>query len=338
MKNLKRIRAQLVEPSQGLVEDFKRLDGDILILGVGGKMGTDLALLARETIERSGMPRRVIGVSRFSSDDIRQGLEKQGIETIAIDLSDEGQLASLPDVKNVIYMAGKKFGTTGEEHTTWGMNTYIPGRVADKYRESNIVAFSTGNVYPLSFVGGGGSSEEDRPDPVGEYAQSCLGRERVFEYFSHKYNIPMVFFRLNYANDLRYGVLYEVAKAVKEGKAIDLSTGYVNIIWQKDANEYALRSLNHCSCPPNIINAAGPETVSVRWLAHRFGEGFGKDPIFVNQEEDTALLSNGSKGHKLFGYPQVTLRDMIEWQIEWINSGGEVLDKPTHFQERGGKY
>lgn len=336
--DLEKIRAKLTEPSQELVEDFKRLDGDILILGMGGKMGTDLGLLAKNAIDRSGIPRRVIGVSRFSDREIRQGLENQGIETISCDLEDEEQLAGLPQVKNVIYMVGKKFGTTGDEHTTWGINTYIPGRVANKYKNSRIVAFSTGNVYPLTWIGGGGSSEEDNPDPVGEYAQSCLGRERIFEYFARKNGTPMVFLRLNYANDLRYGVLYEVARSVREGRPIDLSTGHVNLIWQGDANEHALRALHCCSCPPNIINIAGPETISIRWLANTFGKEFGKEPVFINEERDTALLSNGSKGHKIFGYPKVTLREMIKWQVEWLNSGGEVLDKPTHYQERGGKF
>ncbi|HZJ57529.1 MAG TPA: NAD-dependent epimerase/dehydratase family protein [Clostridia bacterium] len=335
---LERFGNKLTEPSQGLIEDFNRIDGDILILGMGGKMGSDLGLLAKRAIDESGGSRRVIGVSRFSDGKIREGLKSQGIETISCDLEDERQLAGLPQVKNVIYMVGKKFGTTGDEHTTWGINTYLPGGVAEKYKDSKIVVFSTGNVYPLTRVGSGGSCEEDDPDPVGEYAQSCLGRERIFEYFARRNGTQMAFLRLNYANDLRYGVLYEIAKSVREGRAIDLSTGHVNLIWQGDANEYALRAFNHCTCPPNIINAAGPEIVSIRWLATLFGKGFEKEPIFINKEGDTALLSNGSKGHRLFGYPRVTLRDMVEWQIEWLNVGGEVLDKPTHYQERGGNF
>jgi len=269
---------------------------------------------------------------------LKQELEDCGIETIACDLLDDGQLNELPDVKNVIYMAGKKFGTMGSEYLTWAMNAYLPGRVAEKFKNSRMVVFSTGNVYPLTPVKNGGASEENSTGPVGEYAQSCLGRERVFEYFSRKYEIPMTFFRLNYANDLRYGVLYEVASAVMEERPIDLSMGHVNIIWQGDANEYALRSLSVTECPPCILNITGPETVSIRWLAERFGEGFGKKPVFINEEEDTALLSNASKAHKLFGYPRVTLRQMIEWQIEWLKMGGEVINKPTHFQERRGEY
>jgi len=338
MIGLERIKASLIEPSQSLVEQFKRLDGDIIILGIGGKMGPDLARMAKEAIDRAGVKKKVIGVSRFSSGDLRQKLESFGIETIACDLLDDGQLNSLPDVKNVIFLAGKKFGTKGNEYYTWAMNSYLPGRVAEKFKNSRMVIFSTGNVYPLVSVKSGGASEENPTGPVGEYAQSCLGRERVFEYFSRKYNIPMTFFRLNYANDLRYGVLYEVASAVQEGRPIDLRMGHVNLIWQGDANEYALRALSITKSPPCIINVTGPETVSIRWLAERFGEGFGKKPIFVNEEEDTALLSNAGKAHQLFGYPKVSLCQMIDWQIEWLKSGGEVLNKPTHFQEREGEY
>jgi len=338
MENLDRIRNYLVEPSDALVEKFKDLDGDILILGIGGKMGPDMAKMAKNAIDRAGIKKKVIGVSRFSSGNLRQELEDYGIETIACDLLEEKELNSLPDVKNIIYMAGKKFGTVGSEYLTWAMNAYLPGRVAEKFKNSRIVVFSTGNVYPLTPVKKGGASEEDPTGPVGEYAQSCLGRERVFEYFSRKYKIPMTFFRLNYANDLRYGVLYEIAKAVMEERPIDLSMGHVNIIWQGDANEYALQSLSVAECPPCILNVTGPETVSIRWLAERLGEGFGKKPVFINQEEDTALLSNASKSHKLFGYPKVPLRQMIEWQIEWLKAGGEVIDKPTHFQERRGEF
>lgn len=338
MKSLEEIKNYLVEPSNELVEKIKNLDGDILILGIGGKMGPDIAKMAKNAIDRAGIKKKVIGVSRFSSGNLQQELEDFGIETIACDLLEDEQLINLPDAKNVIYMAGRKFGTSGSEHLTWAMNAYLPGRVAEKYKNSRIVVFSTGNVYPLTPVKRGGASEEHPTGPVGEYAQSCLGRERVFEYFSRKYEIPMTFFRLNYANDLRYGVLYEIASAVMEERPIDLSMGHVNIIWQGDANEYALRSLGIADCPPCILNVTGPEIVSVRWLAERFGEGFGKKPIFINEEEDTALLSNASKSHKLFGYPRVSLRQMIEWQIEWLKAGGEVIDKPTHFQERRGEF
>lgn len=338
MNDLKKIRDSLVNPSPELIDDFKKLDGDIMILGVGGKMGSDLAILAKNAMNQANIGYKVIGVSRFSSGNMQQDLESHGIETIAADLLDDKQLDSLPNVKNIIYMVGRKFGTMENEHLTWAMNTYLPGKVAEKFKDSKIVVFSTGNVYAQNSIKDGGASEDDPMDPIGEYAQSCLGRERVFEYISHKYKIPMLFFRLNYANDLRYGVLYEVAKAVKSGQAIDLTTGHVNIIWQRDANEYALRSLSICEYPPNILNITGPETVSVRWLAESFGKLFEVDPIFINTEGETALLNNAAKSHKLFGYPKVSLGKMIEWQAEWLNQGGEVLDKPTHFQEKKGEY
>ncbi|MBA4496094.1 NAD-dependent epimerase/dehydratase family protein [Paenactinomyces guangxiensis] len=338
MNSVQELENKLAEPSVGLVKTLADLDGDILILGVGGKMGPSLARLAKNALNEAGVQKKVIGVSRFSSGNLRQILESDGIETIAADLLNEEQLESLPDVKNVIYMAGNKFGTTGREYFSWAMNAYLPGRVAEKYRHSRMVSFSTGNVYPLTPVAMQGTSEDHPTGPVGEYAQSCLGRERVFEYFSRKYGIPMVQFRLNYAIDLRYGVLLEVARSVFEKKPIDLRMGHVNVIWQGDANEYALRSLSICDSPPRILNVTGPETVSIRWLAKKFGEQFGIEPEFIHSEEKTALLSNASESHRLFGYPRVTLRQMIEWTADWVAAGGETLDKPTHFQERKGAF
>jgi len=280
----------------------------------------------------------VIGVSRFSSGTLRSKLEAAGIETISADLLDDQQLQQLPKAENVIYMAGQKFGTTGREPYTWAMNAYLPGRVAEAFRHSRIVSYSTGNVYPLMPVKGGGATEETPVAPVGEYAQSCLGRERIFSYFSTVYNIPMLHFRLNYAIDMRYGVLLEVASAVRERQPIDLSMGHVNVIWQGDANEMAIRSLALCDTPPRILNVTGPETISVRWLAEQFAKRFGVDPIFVNEEQDTALLSNASEAHRLFGYPRVSLQQMIDWTVEWIEAGGEILNKATRFQERKGEF
>jgi nucleoside-diphosphate-sugar epimerase len=248
------------------------------------------------------------------------------------------ELQQLPEAKNVIYLAGTKFGTTGKESFTWAMNTYLPGRVAEKYRGSSIVVFSTGNVYPLTPVIQGGATEDTFPSPVGEYGQSCLGRERIFEYFSQKYDIPMVIFRLNYAVDMRYGVLLEIAKSVKQGKPIDLKTGHLNCIWQGDANEIALRSLNICSTPPKILNITGPETISVRWIANEFGKKFGITPVFQGTESETSLLSNASKINRLFGYPRVPLGQIIDWLTEWLEAEGATWNKPTHFQEREGKF
>ncbi|GAA0134281.1 NAD(P)-dependent oxidoreductase [Paenibacillus sp. YSY-4.3] len=338
MKTISELESKLSEPSDRLIEDLSKLDGDILILGVGGKMGPSLAKLVKRGIDAAGLRTKVTGVSRFSTGELRTELESAGIETIAADLLDEAALAKLPSARNVIYMAGNKFGTTGREYFTWAMNAYLPGRVAEKFPQSRIVAFSSGNIYPLTDIGSGGASEETPPAPVGEYAQSCLGRERVFEYFSRKNGTPIVNFRLNYAIDLRYGILLEIAKAVKEGKPIDLSMGQVNVIWQGDANEMAIRSLLLCDSPPVTLNITGPETVSVRWMAERFGELLGKSPQFSGTEQPTALLNNASHSHQMFGYPRITLRQMMEWTAGWIEAGGDTLNKPTHFQERAGAF
>lgn len=338
MNELELREQELLAPSEALIADIKAIKGDIILLGVAGKMGPSMARLAKQATELAGVKRRIIGVSRFSDPQAQAALVADGIETVAADLLNEDDLASLPDAPNVIYLAGTKFGTTGNESFTWAMNSYLPGRVAERYRKSRIVAFSTGNVYPFSPVTEGGVSEDQPTGPVGEYGQSCLGRERVFQYFSTKYNIPTLIYRLNYAIDLRYGVLLEIAKAVAEGRAIDLTTGFVNVIWQGDANEIAIRSLLHCDVPAKILNVTGPETVSVKWVAEQFGGLLGKTPKFEGQVQQTALLSNASLAHKIFGYPRVTLRDMIDVTAEWVKQGGKTLNKPTHFQERNGKF
>jgi nucleoside-diphosphate-sugar epimerase len=247
-------------------------------------------------------------------------------------------LQSLPQVENVIYLAGTKFGTKGNESFTWAMNTYLSGRVAEKYKYSRIVVFSTGNVYPFTPVDSGGAIEEKLPEPIGEYAQSCLGRERIFQYFSSKNNTPVLIYRLNYANDVSYGVLVEIATSVKDEKPIDLSMGYVNVIWQGDANEIAIRCLLHCEAPAKILNVTGPETISIRWLAEEFGRMFEKTPKFINEEQPTALLSNAKQAIQIFGEPKVSLKQMIEVIGEWIKQGGKTLNKPTHFQERKGQF
>lgn len=338
MKTLTELDDFMTAPSLELIEDLKLLDGDIIILGVGGKMGPTLAKMTKRAIDQAGLDKKVIGVSRFSSEDLKNELEEFGIETIAVDLLKDEQLQSLPDVKNVIFMAGNKFGTAGNEHFTWAMNAYLPGRIADKFKNSRIVAFSSGNVYPLTNVVNGNCSEDTPASPIGEYAQSCLGRERVLTNFSRTNDTPMLILRLNYAIDLRYGVLLEIAKHVFEGKAIDLTMGSVNVIWQGDANEYAVRSLLYCENPPKILNVTGPETISVRWLAKEFGKRFDKEAEFINEEQSTALLNNSSKAHQLFGYPKVPLQQMIDMTAEWLVNKGETLNKPTHFQERKGEF
>ncbi|WP_408007819.1 NAD-dependent epimerase/dehydratase family protein [Pseudalkalibacillus sp. A8] len=338
METIEQLETVMSSPTQALIEDLEQLEGDIMILGVGGKMGPTLAKLAKRAVEKGKASKTVYGVSRFSSAGLREELEANGIKTISADFLNESDLANLPDVKNVIYMAGTKFGTTGNEAFTWAMNTYLPGRVADRFKNSRMVIFSTGNVYPFSEVMKTYADEQTPVNPLGEYAQSCLGRERIATYFSLQNQTPILIIRLNYAIDLRYGVLHEIAKQVKSGLPIDLTMGHVNVIWQGDANSYALRSLRHCQSPPQILNVTGPETVSIRWIAEVFGEEFGTSPVFINEEKPTALLANASQSHKLFGYPNVTLREMISWTAKWIDSEGESLDKPTHFQERKGAF
>jgi hypothetical protein len=337
-KNIEAVYEALLQPSDALVRDLQTLDGDIIILGVGGKMGPSLAKLAKQAIDKSGSTKKVIGVSRFSEPGLKDELEQLGIETHSADLLDDEQLNRLPPAENVLYLVGTKFGTTGKESFTWAMNAYLPGRVVEKYKHSRIVAFSTGNVYPLTPIGQGGATELQPAEPVGEYAQSCLGRERLFQYGALNNQTPIVLFRLNYANDVSYGVLLEIAKSVKEERPIDLAMGHVNVIWQGDANEWALRSLHHCSPLSKTINIAGPETVSVKWIATMFGSLFDVDPIFINEEKSTALLSNAAEAFHLFGYPRVTLITMMELIAEWIIQGGKVLNKPTHFQERTGQF
>lgn len=338
MKTLLELEEFMSKPSNELIEDMKKIDGDILILGVGGKMGPTLAQLAKRAIDEAGLDKKVIGVSRFSNKAEREKLESFGIETIAADLLDDEALQALPNVENVIFMAGNKFGTKGNEHFTWAMNAYLPGRVAEKYKDANIVAFSSGNIYPLTDVASNNCSEKQMPGPIGEYAQSCLGRERILTNFSHRNETDVLIFRLNYAIDLRYGVLLEIAQHVYHEKPFDITMGSVNVIWQGDANEYALRSLLHCDSPPNIVNVTGPETLSVRWLAEEFADRFGKKALFVGEEQPTALLNTAAKAHKLFGYPKVTIEEMLDMTAEWVKNDGEISDKPTHFQEREGDF
>ncbi|MCD2424022.1 NAD(P)-dependent oxidoreductase [Niabella pedocola] len=336
--NVQELETTLLAPSAALIEDLKKTDGDLMLLGVGGKMGPSMARLAVRAIREAGLTKKVIGVSRFSSGTLRQELEAIGVETIACDLLDDEALPQLPQVPNIIYLAGYKFGTSGNEDFTWAMNTFLPGRVAAHFKDSRIVAFSSGNVLPFVPVTDGGVSEETEPAPIGEYAQSCLGRERIFQYFSKKNGTPVLIYRLNYAVDFRYGVLVEIAKSVLAEKAIDLTTENVNVIWQGDANEIALRSLLHCTSPATVLNVTGPEILSVRWIAQRFGEWFSKEPQFINQPAPTALLNNASACHKLFGYPRTSIREAIDITAKWLLEGGELWNKDTHFQERKGNF
>ncbi len=338
IKTESQLELYLSEPTTEVISAIASLEGDILILGVGGKMGPSLARLAKRAIDCAGVAKKVIGVSRFTTPGIQESLHEVGVETIIADLLSENSLQNLPDIQNVIFMAGRKFGSTGNEDLTWALNTYMPGRVAEKFRDSRVVVFSTGNVYPLTPISHGGATESSTVAPIGEYAQSCLGRERVCCYFSAQFGTPMAILRLNYAIELRYGILLDIAEKVYTGKPISLEMGNANVIWQRDANAIALRSFAHCQSPPMILNVTGPETVSVRYLAMCFGKIFNKPIHFEDVEAETALLSNASLCHQLFGYPCVSLGQMIKWVAEWVRIGGATLQKPTHFEVRDGRF
>jgi nucleoside-diphosphate-sugar epimerase len=324
----------LCRPSQALIDDLRTVDGDIMILGVAGKMGPTLAGLAKAAVP----DRRVIGVARFSDAGVKDWLEARGIQTIHCDLLDETAIKSLPKVKNIVFMAGRKFGAEGDLSLTWAMNSHVPALVAQAFAGSRIVAFSTGCVYPFVSVNGNGSSEDMPPNPPGEYAQSCVGRERLFEYFSRKYSTPGRLFRLNYAIDMRYGVLHDIASKVLAGKPIDVSLGHVNFIWQGDASAQALRCLAHCDTPTSPINVSGHEILAVRDLAAKFGKRFGRAPVIVGKEEPTAWLTNTSQAVKLFGLPIVDTDQLISWTADWVSRSMPSLGKPTKYEVRDGRY
>lgn len=338
IRTVPELEAFLARASDRLVEDLRGLDGDIVLLGAGGKMGPSLAMLARNALDAAGKRSAVIAVSRFSDEAAERRLQDAGIETVRADLMDEAQLRDLPDAANVMYMVAMKFGTSGQEHRTWAMNAYLPGRVGERYAGARIVAFSSGNVYPLTPLASTGPTEDDPVGPLGEYAQSVLGRERMFEHAADRYGTQVALLRLNYAIDLRYGVLLDLATAIRDGEPIDLSMGHVNVVWQGYANEVALRSFALCSAPPTVLNLTGPEIVSVRRLAARLGERLGRAPVFEGEEQSTALLNDASRCHARFGYPDVALNEMIDLVADWVAQGGQVHGKPTKFQVRSGEF
>ena len=336
--NIEALEEALSRPTDAAVDTMRRLEGDVIVLGVGGKIGPSLARMARRASDAAGVPRRVIGVARFSSPELPRQLESQGIETIRCDLLDRCQFEALPDVPNVLYLAAMKFGATGQEGRTWAMNSYLPGMVAEKFCRSRIVSYSTGNVYPLTPVGGDGSRESDVPAPVGEYGMSALGRERIFQHFSDTRGIPVALLRLNYATELRYGVLVDVAQQVLSGLPVDVRMGYMNAIWQGDSNAMTLRAFDRVSVPPCVLNIVGPEKLSVRAVAAEFGRLLDRPVQVCGSESPDALLSDGRRGYELLGRPGVSSRQMMAWIAAWLTRGGATHGKPTHFQTRDGKF
>ncbi|MBI3858192.1 MAG: NAD(P)-dependent oxidoreductase [Planctomycetes bacterium] len=332
------LEENLSRPTPEAVKDMARLKGDLVVLGVGGKMGPTLARMARRAMDEAGVKHAVIGVARFSDPRSRASLEAAGVRTVPCDLLDRAQVLKLPDGAALISMVGQKFGTTGAESATWATNAYLPGLISERYPKVPTMAFSTGNVYPLTPVKSGGATEDTPPGPIGEYAQSALGRERMFEYFSRANGTPTSIYRLNYAVELRYGILLEIALKVWNGTPLDVRMGYVNVIWQGDANAIGLRMLFLGKSPPEIFNVTGAETLSVRSLAMTFGELLGKAPVLQGTEEPTALLSNPSKAVKTFGPLRTSTDQAVRWVAHWVKSGGRTLNKPSHFETRDGKF
>nr|WP_207930780.1 NAD(P)-dependent oxidoreductase [Hydrogenispora ethanolica] len=338
ISNEEQLDEVLGTPSPQLTEMMRRLDGDIMILGIGGKMGASLGAVAINAIKAAGVSKKVIGVARFSDPDTRKKLNQLGIETISCDLLDRQAVAELPRIKNIIFMVGRKFGTDGNEELTWAINTLVPHIVAEHFTASRIVVFSTGNVYPLVPVTSGGCSETDSTNPLGEYAQSCLGRERIFGHFSKLYGTPLCLYRLNYAIDLRYGVLYDIGRKIWEEKPVDLSVSHFNAIWQGDACNQALLCLEYCTSPANVFNITGPESIPVRYAADIMAQIMGKKVTYSGNDGSYALLANSAKSAKHFGYPTVSLQQMLTWTAHWLMLGGRGLNKPTHFDTNNGRF
>jgi nucleoside-diphosphate-sugar epimerase len=324
----------LSEPADETKEILYGLKGDIVVLGAAGKMGPTLSMM----LKKASSDKRIYAVSRFSDENVRNRIEDAGVKTIQIDLLDESLYSQLPDVQNVFFLAGMKFGSTGNQPLTWAMNSFLPGLIAKHYKKSRIVVFSTGNIYPLFNINSGGPSEDTAPEPVGEYAQSCLGRERMFEYFSQLNNTPMTIVRLNYANEPRYGIIVDLTRRIINYEPIDLTMGAVNLIWQRDANDYIIRSISLAESPPSILNVTGSDTLLVRKLAEQIGKELKIKPRFVSQKAQTALLSNASLCINKFGSPQTELSEMISLIVKWVASGKTVLNKPTKYDIRNGKF
>lgn len=335
------IETLLSTPTPGAIETVRVLDGDYMVLGVGGKMGTSLAVMLRRALDAAGKNgTRVYGVSRFSRPEAKTELERFGIVPIACDLADPAQVAKLPTVANVEYLAGQKFGTDSAPDETWIQNTVVPSLVAPQFRQSRIVVFSTGCVYPFTPAAGDhrGATEATPVAFLGEYASTCVGRERVFTHYSRKYGTPQLMFRLNYSVELRYGVLVDVATRILADQPIDITMGYFNLIWQGDAVARAIQCLQHTATPPKLLNVTGAEKLSIRRVAEDFGRLLGKTPQFTGQEAGSAWISDASESMRLFGPTTVPLDRMMQMVADYLRAGGKLLGKPTHFETRDGKF
>ncbi len=328
----------LSRPTAGVIDSLARLDGPVMIVGAGGKMGPTLSIMAAKAMKAAGKSHPVIAVSRFSNATARAVLESSGIQTLSCDLLDRAAVSKLPECPNVIFLAGQKFGTSEGPERTWAMNTLVPANVAERYPASRIVAFSTGCVYSFTTVASGGSREDAPMEPPGDYANSCIGRERIFQFASAERGTPVCLYRLNYAVDFRYGVLLDVAQKVRDGVPIDVSMGHVNLIWQADANARAIQCLEVAASPARAMNITGPETVSIREVARRLGALLEREVTFTGTEAANGWLNNAGDSFKLFGYPTVSLDQMMEWTAAWVSQGGQTLGKPTHFETRNGKF
>jgi nucleoside-diphosphate-sugar epimerase len=338
IRNVAHLEDMLSTPSEAVLQSLGLIEGDFLILGAAGKMGPTLSRMIRRGLDLLGKKSRVMAVSRFSSLHSSDHFTRHNVETLKADLLDQQQLSALPNAANVVYMAGMKFGATNQEALTWAMNVYLPGMVSQKFKNSRIVAFSSGNIYGLSPVQAGGSIETDPLDPVGDYAMSVLGRERILEHFSRTLNIPMSIIRLNYAVEMRYGVVHDLAVKVLKGEPIDLSMGNANVIWQGDANAMSIAAFDRAAVPPFVLNVTGPEIVSVRWAAEEFAKLFNTQAIFIGVENPTALLNNAELSHRLYGYPRISLQQIMHWTADWLKQGHPTHNKPTHFETRDGKF
>jgi dTDP-4-dehydrorhamnose reductase len=334
IQSVKELDELLSRPNPDLIETLKTLSGDIMILGAGGKVGPTVALMAKRAVDAGGLKKKVFAVDVVPLE----GLAKQGLETLTCNMLDLDAIDKLPKIENIVYMVGRKFGSTGSESLTWAINVIVPYHVARTFTGSRITAFSTGCVYPVMDIKTGGATEAVPPNPVVEYAQSCLGRERMFDYFSENKGERVVHFRLNYALELRYGVVYDVAAKIWKGEPVDVTTGFANGIWQGDASNQALMSLALASSPPTVLNVTGPEIFSIREVALTLGRLMNKDVQFTGSENGMGYLSNARKANALFGNPTVPLGTVIEWVAHWVKNGGENLGKATHFETQNGKY